>query len=125
MSDKIKKALPYMIVNLIGTIIFLLCSFIPQVTYVGFWAALITYAFLQKWFTYVILIVLNIFSFVAVIKNKPILGVLLSLPLGSMGAFIGTVYNESFKCIKTVKVVSLAHIWLVICCLLSFIMAFS
>ena len=95
MSDKIKKALPYIIVNLAGALISLLSLFIE-------------FGFIRS-------NIINSLSLNAVLLNISAVGSILSILCGSFGAFVGTLMNRDFKYAKIVRIVFNIHIWNCVC----------
>lgn len=125
MSDKIKKALPYIIVNLIGAVLSVLsCIFDIIGTLVGyvfmlpFLPAVILNKFFQLDFFAVIILalILNIAACVFIIYDKFIAGLIFAILFGSsFGAFIGTLANRDFKYAKIVRLVFNVNTWLCVC----------
>lgn len=122
MRDKIKKALPYIIVNLAGALISLLSLF----TEFGFIPFNIFYDAANIGLPSVfIIIIINILSFNVVLINISSVGLILSILCGSFGAFVGTLINCNFKYAKIVGIVFNIHIWICICFFCSIIYAVS
>ncbi len=117
--DFIKKH-PCMAVSIVGFLAILLNFFSEQFAALGLLAAiwLIAAAVLAG----VVLIGINIASMLLVAKDKPIAGVLLSLPLGGLGAVIGTLFNPSYKYETAVKVIFSVQLWVIIWAIFSFIL---
>lgn len=115
-SEKIKKALPYIIVNLAGALISLLSlftefGFIPFNIFYG--AANIAENIGESIF--IIIIIINILSLNVVLLNISFVGLILSILCGSFGAFVGTLMNRNFKYAKIVRIVFNIHIWICVC----------
>ena len=122
MRDKIKKALPYIIVNLAGALISLLSLF----TEFGFIPFNIFYDAANIGLPSVfIIIIINILSFNVVLINISSVGLILSILCGSFGAFVGTLMNRNFKYAKIVGIVFNIHIWICVCFFCSIIYAVS
>lgn len=116
MRDKLKKALPYIIVNLLGALISLLSlftefGFIPFNIFNG--ATNIAENMGESIF--IIIIIINILSFNVVLLNISSVGLILSILGGSFGAFVGTLMNRNFKYAKIVRIVFNIHIWICVC----------
>ena len=109
-----------MAVSIVGFLAILLNFFSEQFAALGLLAAiwLIAAAVLAG----VVLIGINIASMLLVAKDKPIAGVLLSLPLGGLGAVIGTLFNPSYKYETAVKVIFSVQLWVIIWAIFSFIL---
>lgn len=60
----------------------------------------------------IFVLIFNIAAMVAVIKNKPVVGAILSLPFGGFGAVIGTVFNPSYEREIAVKIIFSIQLWL-------------
>lgn len=112
MSDKFKKALPYIIVNLTGAALLVSTFFIGITAALGFVAVSIPLGFIIPRPTLLIIIILNIAAFVAVNEDKNIAGLTLAIPYGSLGALVGTLFNRDYKYAKAVRIIFNAHIWI-------------
>lgn len=122
----LKKALPYIIVNLLGALISLLSwftefGFIPFNIFYD--AANIAENIGESIFT--IIIIINILSLNAVLLNISSVGLILSILCGSFGAFVGTLMNRDFKYAKIVRIVFNIHIWICVCFFCSICYAIS
>ncbi|MDE5993056.1 MAG: hypothetical protein K2G87_08415 [Oscillospiraceae bacterium] len=124
MSDKVKKALPYIIVNLTGAALAVLSYFFGIITTpVGYvfvipFLPLLLIRFLQLEFFAVIILVtiLNIAAFIFIVHDKYIAGLIFAIFCGpSLGAFIGILANYNFKYAKIVRLIFNINIWLCIC----------
>ena len=124
MSDKIKKALPYIIVNLTGAALAVLSYFWGIMTTPAGYVFLIPFLpilliqFLQLEFFAVIILmtILNIAACVFIIHDKSIAGLIFAIFCGSsLGAFVGTLANRDFKYAKIVRLIFNINIWLCIC----------
>ena len=124
MNDKVKKALPYIIVNLTGAALAVLSYFFGIITTpVGYVFAipflpLLLIRFLQLEFSTVIIlmIILNIAACIFIKHDKSIAGLIFAIFCGSsLGAFIGTLANYNFKYAKIVRLIFNISIWLCIC----------
>ncbi|MCM1330015.1 MAG: hypothetical protein NC253_11300 [Ruminococcus sp.] len=70
----------------------------------------------------ILLIGINIASMILVANDKPIAGVLLSLPLGGLGALIGLTFNPSYEKETAVKVIFSVQFWVIVWAVFSFIL---
>ena len=113
MSDKIKKALPYSIVNLIGAALSMSSCFFVEMAFIGAFACVIPYAYCIYINPLALLIfaALNIAAFITVKKNKNAAGLTLSILYGFLGAFVGTFFNRNYTYTKAVRIIFNAHIW--------------
>ncbi|MDE5576450.1 MAG: hypothetical protein K2J11_03575 [Oscillospiraceae bacterium] len=123
MSDKVKKTLPYIIVNLTGAALAVLSYFFGiMTTPVGYvlvisFLPILLIRFLQLEFFAVIILVtiLNIAAFIFIVHDKSIAGLIFAIFCGSsLGAFIGTLANYNFKYAKIVRLIFNINIWLCI-----------
>ena len=124
MRDKVKKALPYIIFNLVGALISLAVLFTPIawavfVVMFPFLFILVHIGLLDFGVIYGIVIIINIFAFAAVLNNKPDAGLILSYPFGSLGATVGTLFKRDFKYANIVRIVFNIHIWFLVWCFCS------
>lgn len=125
MSSKVKKALPYIIVNLLGAALSVLsCIFDIIGTPVGyvfmlpFLPAVILNKFFQlDFFAVIILAVIpNIAACILIIYDKSIAGLIFAILCGSsLGAFVGTLANRDFKYAKIVRLIFNVNTWLCVC----------
>lgn len=117
--DLIKKH-PCWAVAVVGIMAILLDFFIGQFAAYG-WVSML---FIMLFFGIVGIFVLifNIAAMIAVSNDKPVAGVIFSLLLGGLGAFIATLFNPSYEKEKTVKVIFSIQLWLVIWAVVSFML---
>lgn len=124
-SDKIKKALPYIIVNLAGAALSVLsCIFDIIGTPVGyvFMLPFLPAVILNKlgqldFFAMIMLaLILNIAACILIIYDKYIAGLIFAVLCGfSLGAFIGTLANRDFKYAKITRLIFNVNTWLCVC----------
>lgn len=114
MSEKFKKALPYIIVNLTGAILAILIASSTIFELFGILMFTGTYGIavylIGEQGVLFLLFIINILSCVFVAKNKPPAGVALSVFWGSIGALVGAYINDEYKYTKIAKVSLNAHI---------------
>lgn len=127
MRDKLNKALPYIIVNLLGALISLLSwftefGFIP---FNIFYEAADIAVNIGVQGVFIIIIIINILSFSVVLINISAVGLILSILCGSFGSFAGTLMNRDFKYAKIVRIVFNIHIWICVCFFCSICYAIS
>ncbi|MDE6709723.1 MAG: hypothetical protein K2J76_04460 [Oscillospiraceae bacterium] len=113
MRDKVKKALPYIIVNLIGAVLAVLSCFNGVIAVIVVFTVVIPSAYIIPLpVSLLIFITLNIAAFVAVKKDKNAAGLTLAILCGSLGALVGTLFNRDYKYAKAVRIIFNAHIWI-------------
>lgn len=134
MRDKIKKALPYIIVNLIGAALAALSYFwgimttpIGYVLLIPFLPMLLIQFLQLEFFAVIILVtILNIAACIFIIHDKSIAGLIFAIFCGSsLGAFIGTLANRDFKYAKVVRLIFNINIWLCVCWICTLLFAGS
>lgn len=131
MRDKIKKALPYIIVNLIGAALAALSYFWGiMTTPVGFIFMIpflpMLLIFKLEFFALIILAMLNIAACIFIIHDKSIAGLIFAIFCGSsLGTFIGTLANRDFKYAKAVRLIFNINIWLCVCWICTLLFAGS
>ena len=123
-AEFLKKAKPYIILNLAGALISLAVLFTPiaWVVFVIMFPFLFIFAHIglsDFGVIYGIVIIINIFAFAAVLNNKPNAGLILSFPFGSLGSAVGTMFRRDFKYASTVRIVFNIHIWFLVWCFCS------
>lgn len=131
MSDKIRKALPYIIVNLTGAVLAALSYFwgimttpIGYVLLIPFLPMLLI--FKLEFFALIILAILNIAACIFIIHDKSIVGLIFAIFCGSsLGAFVGILANRDFKYAKAVKLIFNINIWLCVCWICTLLFAGS
>lgn len=110
-AEFLKKAYPYIILNLAGAALSVSTCFIDIIAIVGTVAAAIPLGYIIPIpVTLLIFITLNIAAFVAVKKDKNAAGLTLAILYGSLGALVGTLFNRDYKYAKAVKIIFNAHI---------------
>lgn len=109
--DFIKKAYPFIIVNLLGAAAVLLTLYNGGLFYALGFISLFVVLFVISGFGLVISLVLNIAAFLTVIHDKNIAGLILSLFGGPLGALIGVLANKDYKYAKVVIIIFNAYIW--------------
>ena len=120
--DFVKKH-PYIIINVLGFLITLACFFSETLAGFGFILIFIIVLFSAFGICLLILFAINIAAFLAVAYDKSVLGILLSLPFGSLGAFIAMkTCNISHKSDKAIKIIFNIHIWIVVWIAVSFLL---
>lgn len=112
MSDKVKKALPYIIVNLAGAALAVLSCFSGIIAIVAVLALIPFVYIITLPVSLLIFIILNIAAFVAVKKDKNAAGLTLAILCGSLGALVGTLFNRDYKYAKALRIIFNAHIWI-------------
>lgn len=118
MSEKTKKALPYIAINSIGAILVLLCFFIETAAKIGFNCAYIIVLILvikpvALIVSSVIILAVNAFAFMKTEDNKTEATVLCSVLFGSLGGFIAvSTVNKAFEKKETVKIIFNVHLWI-------------
>ncbi|MDE5740925.1 MAG: hypothetical protein K2H90_00585 [Oscillospiraceae bacterium] len=115
MSNKIKKALPYIIVNLVGAALSVSSCFFESIAFIGFIGAILFLKF--PFFPLIILItIFNIAAFIVIVgkvsDDNPYAGLIFAILYGSLGALGGTLFNRDYKFKKAVRIIFNAHIWL-------------
>ncbi len=111
-NDKIKKALPYIIVNLTGAALSVLSCFFDRIAIAGL---IFAFPFLRMpLFPLIVLItIFNIAAcIIAGISADNYAGLIFAILYGHWGAFIGTLLNRNYKYAKAVRVIFNAHIWI-------------
>lgn len=117
--DFIKKH-PYIAVSIVGFLTVLLDLASGWFAALGLLTAI--WLFAAAVLAGVVLIGINIASMILVANDKPIAGVLLSLPLGGLGAVIGLAFNPSYEKETAVKVIFSVQLWVIIWAVFSFIL---
>lgn len=118
MSDKIKKALPYLTINTIGSMLVLLCFFIEPLAKLGINGAFIAVMiFLTKpaalMAASILILAVNAAAFMKAEDNKTDAAILCSVLFGSLGGFIAAhTVNKSFEKTETINIIFNIHLWI-------------
>lgn len=109
------KKHPCIAVSIVGLFAILLDLLIEQFAELGGVLCFI-FLFLISFFPLlgIFVLIFNIAAMIAVLKDKPAAGVILSLPFGGLGAVIGLLFNPSYKYKIAVKTIFSIQLWLVI-----------
>ena len=113
---------PYLIINLAGLLLVAACFAVEQIAALGYALALLIILSFMFGVGLVIWLIINVASFLAVSHNKPVLGILLSLPFGSLGAFLAVIFNLGFEEEEIIKIIFLIHTWILISAAVSFML---
>lgn len=117
---------PYLTINIIGLLLAVMCFFSEQLAEYGFWLVFAAVMYSALGVCLLILLAINICAFYAVKNDKSVLGVLLSLPFGSPGAFIAVnTCNTGYKRDKAIKIIFNIHVWIVVWIAVSFLLFLS
>lgn len=114
------KKHPYIIINVCGLLLMLLCFFVEPIAYFGisvvFLAAIILInKFLALIFTTAFLLGINVVAFYQVESGSPENGVALSVFGGSLGAFAAVhTVNKKHEKAKVINLIFCIQIWLLI-----------
>lgn len=114
---------PYLIINAAGLLLVASCFAVEQIAYLGFILAvlvMITFLFGFGFIFLIIWLILNAASFLAASHNKTALAILLSLPFGSLGAFLAVIFNLGFENEDIIKIIFLIHTWIIAAAAVSF-----
>lgn len=107
---------PCIAISIVGILAIILSFFIEQLAAYG----LVVFIFFRL--AGVILVGINIAAMLLVGKDKPVAGIILSLPFGGLGAVIGLLFNPSYEYENAVKIIFSIQLWLVIWAFASFIL---
>ena len=109
------KKHPCIAVSIVGLFAILLDLLIEQFAELG-GAMCFIFLFLISFFPLlgIFVLIFNIIAMIAVLKDKPAAGVILSLPFGGLGAAIGLLFNPSYEYKIAVKIIFSIQLWLVI-----------
>ena len=114
---------PYLTINMIGILSVILCFFSEQWAEYGFGLIFIAAMYSALGVCLLILLAINICAFYAVKNDRSALGILLSLPFGSPGAFIAAnTCNTGYKRDKAIKIIFNIHVWIVTWIAVSFLL---
>lgn len=122
------KKHPYIIINVCGLLLVLLCFFIEPVAYFGisvvFLAAIILFNnFLALIFTTAFLLGINVAAFYQTESGSPENGVALSVFGGSLGAFAAVhTVNKKHEKSKIINLIFCIQIWLLIYLTVSYLL---
>lgn len=117
--DFIKKH-PCIAVSIVGFLAILLNFFSEQ--FAAYGLGLILFFILALRFAGVILVGVNIAAMLSIANDKSAAGVILSLPLGGLGAMIGLLFNSSYEKETAVKVIFSVQLWVIIWAIFSFVL---
>ena len=113
---------PYLTINIIGILSVILCFLSEQWADIGATLTLWIMLFFAMGIGFIVLLVINIASFLAVKNDRKILGILLSLPLGSLGAFLAVALsNSEYEFEEMLTAIFSVHIWFVLWLIASYI----
>lgn len=101
---------PSFIVAILGMAAILLSFLSSEFAALG--ANLFFFGAIALYYAGIFVLIFNIAAMVAVIKDKPVVGAILSLPFGGFGAVIGTVFNPSYEREIAVKIIFSIQLWL-------------
>lgn len=105
---------------ILGTLAILLSFFIEQLAAYGLGVFL--FFLLVVRLVGVILVGINIAAMLLVTNDKPVAGVILSLPFGGLGAVIGLMFNQSCEYETAVKIIFSIQLWVLIWGFVSFML---
>lgn len=100
---------PLFIVAIFGISLILLSAFSSAFAALG--CNLFFFGAIALYYAGFLVLIFNIAAMVAVLKDKPAAGVILSLPLGGFGAIIGTLFNPSYEREIEVKIIFSIQLW--------------
>lgn len=109
-----KKALPFIIVNLLGAAAVFQTFFSGEIFVVVGMIGLFAVMFVISGIGLIISLIFNIAAFLTVIHDN-IAGLILSILGGPVGALIGVLANKGYKYAKAVIVIFNAYIWTIPC----------
>lgn len=119
MNDKLKKALPYIIVNLAGAALSVSACFIEIIAFGGMIGA-IPFFKLPFFPTIILITIFNIAAFIVIVgklsDDNPYAGLIFAILYGHWGALVGTLFNRDYKYAKAVRIIFNIHIWLCVWC---------
>ena len=101
---------PSFIVVIFGITAILLSVLMPEFAALG--VNLFFFGAMALYYAGIFVLIFNIAAMIAVLKDKPDAGVILSLPLGGFGAVIGTLFNPSYEREIAVKIIFSIQLWL-------------
>lgn len=116
---------PYLIINAAGLLLVAACFAVEEIAALGCALAILISLSFMLGFGLVIWLIINVASFLAVSHNKTVLGILLSLPFGSLGAFLAVIFNLGFEEEEIIKIIFLIHIWILIATAVSYMLGES
>lgn len=122
------KKHPYIIINVCGLLLVLLCFFVEPIADFGasvvFVAAtVLTIKFLALIFTTIFLLAINVAAFYQTESGSPENGVALSVFGGSLGAFAAVhTVNKKHEKTKIINLIFCIHIWLLIYLAVSYLL---
>lgn len=116
--DKIKSHPCIAIINILGFLIALRCISIWYI--IGYSCTeiiTIIYYFSPIGFAAVLItgFLVNVAAFIMVKKDSPFDIIVLSVLFGSLGAFIGILFNHEYKYTKAVKIIFNIQAWIFVC----------
>lgn len=118
MNSKIKKALPYIILNTAGAIVILLCFFVRPLAGIGFYFAFLIQMLYQLSPLGLIVIIalvlaLNAAAFLKAEGGKPEPAILCSVFFGSLGGFTAVhTVNKGFEGTRSINIIFNVHLWI-------------